>query len=100
MVEGKLIKHDQYVEELRSLIENNYDSISTNIFLSHKKRVVGEIDLLAEKNGKIDVFEVKCSYRIYKARQQLKKIRKYLGKPINRYYFYCGSSHLLHLVNI
>ncbi len=100
MIKGKLIKHDRYVKELISLIAHNYDTISTHIYLSHKKRIVGEIDLIAEKDGIIDVFEVKCSYRIYKARQQLRKVKKYLGRPVNNYYFYCGSAHLLHLVSI
>ncbi|MFA5141826.1 MAG: hypothetical protein WC471_02565 [Candidatus Woesearchaeota archaeon] len=100
MVKGKLLKHDQYVEELISLIAPNYNNISTHIDLRDRKKVIGEIDLVAEKDGRIDVFEVKCSYRFYKARQQLKKVRKYLGKPIHNYYFYCGSSHLLHLISL
>jgi len=100
VIKAKLIKHDRYVKELVSLIRPNYDSISTHIFLSNNKRVIGEIDIVAEKNGKIDVFEVKCSYRIYKARQQLRKIKKYLDKPINNFFFYCGSANLLHLINI
>ncbi len=100
MVEGKLIKHDQYIEELKDLITHNYDSIDTHIFLSDKKRIVGEIDLIAEREGRRDVFEVKCSYRMYKARQQLKKIKRYTKSPIDNYFFYCGSSHLLHLVSV
>lgn len=100
MIKDKLIKHDRYVKELISLISHNYDSISTHIFFSDKKRVLGEIDLIAERNGIIDVFEVKCSYRVYKARQQLRKVKKYYNRPINNYYFYCGNSKLLHLISI
>jgi len=55
VIKAKLIKHDRYVKELVSLIRPNYDSISTHIFLSNNKRVIGEIDIVAEKNGKIDI---------------------------------------------
>jgi hypothetical protein len=100
VIKGKLIKHDQYIEELKSLISHNYSTISTHVSISDKKRVLGEVDVIAEKNGKVDIFEVKCSYRFYKARQQLKKIKKYMPAPINNCYFYCGNSHLLHLISI
>ena len=70
----------------------NYDRILKHIQLSSKKSDLGEIDLLCIKDGKIDVFEVKCSYRIVKARKQLKRIRRLVDFPDMRAFFYCGSS--------
>lgn len=75
----------------------------TNLPLfSSKRRLIGEIDLVGIKDGKIDVFEVKCSYRIIKAKKQLKKIRKIISftnefKRI-RTFFYCGEASKLELV--
>jgi hypothetical protein len=60
--------------------------------------LVAEIDILAFKEGKYDIYEVKCSHRFYKAKRQLAKIKKLLGnesKKINNSYFYCGESKLL-----
>ncbi|MBU1975316.1 MAG: hypothetical protein KKG59_02830 [Nanoarchaeota archaeon] len=57
-----------------------------------KGRKVGEIDLLAHKDGHTDVFEVKCSPRKVKARKQLKRIKKHIGPENTRCFFYCGAS--------
>ena len=91
-------KHDQYVEYLKEKLLDNYDYVVTNVPIyvqrKRKKRLVGEIDILARKGNHYDIYEVKCSYRIVKARMQMKKIRKNLGSAymINNTYFYCGSS--------
>ena len=94
-----LNKHDQYVELLRRKLEKHYDTIFTNVPIYRKKRrkvrVVGEIDILALKSGKYDIYEVKCSHRITKARMQLQKIKKNSTLDIRRSYFYCGSSQIL-----
>ena len=64
---------------------------------SSKKRMVGEIDILAFKDGFYDIYEVKCSYRITKARKQLERIRKSLkmGRQLRKAYFFCGESKKL-----
>jgi hypothetical protein len=59
---------------------------------SKKKRLVAEIDILAVKDGSFDVYEVKCSYRITKAKHQLKKIRKIFPNDIRKAFFFCGES--------
>lgn len=74
-----MLKHDKYVDALCSRIKSEYDSIERNVPIYSKKkrnrqRLVAEIDILAMKQGKYDVYEVKCSHRYYKARKQLSKI--------------------------
>ena len=91
----KLSKHDKYVLELSSKIRGDYDSISLNVPIKHLKRSLGEIDIIAKKGSRCDIYEVKCSYRISKARRQLRRIKKYLNLKNARSYFYCGSSKLL-----
>lgn len=86
-----------------SRIKPDYDSIERNVpIYSKKKRLVAEIDLLALKEGKYDVYEVKCSHRIYKAKKQLSKIRKLLkkeAKETRNIFFYCGESKMLHNID-
>jgi hypothetical protein len=97
----KQSKHDEYVDHLRNKILDDYDSVLTNVPIylkkKRKKRLVGEIDLLAKKGSVYDIYEVKCSHRITKARMQMKKLRKNLVSThkIDRAYFYCGSSEKL-----
>ena len=55
----RLSKHDRYVLELREKIKHRYDSISVNVKVASKKRSLGEIDLVARKGRKIDLYEVK-----------------------------------------
>ncbi len=91
----RLSKHDRYVEELCAKIKDQYDSVSTYVPVRAKKRMLAEVDVLAKKGDDVDLYEVKCSPRIVKARRQLRKLSKYLGGAMNicNYYFYCGSSH-------
>jgi hypothetical protein len=59
-----------------------------------KKRMLAEVDVLARKGNSIDLYEVKCSPRVTKAKRQLRKASKYLKNAhIANYYLYCGSSH-------
>lgn len=94
-------KHDQYVEELKHHLTGRYDQILTNVVIYRrkrsKKRVVAEIDLLAKSGNKYHIYEVKCSYRVTKARMQLAKIRNKIDQryKITKSFFYCGSSGLL-----
>ncbi|MFT4310404.1 MAG: hypothetical protein ACMXYC_02125 [Candidatus Woesearchaeota archaeon] len=86
-------KHDTYVQELVEQLEPRYDSLETNVLIYYKKRVVAEIDILAKKNDTVHVYEVKCSYRISKARKQMKKLQKHVPHALA--FFYCGDSRLL-----
>ncbi len=84
-------KHDQYVEQLVSqLEEENYDYISTHLKVKGKKRTVAEVDVLARKGSKLHIYEVKCSYRIVKAKKQLKRIKRVFSNEKVECYFYCG----------
>lgn len=91
----RLSKHDRYVEELCAKIKDSYDSVSKHVTVRAKKRMLAEVDVLARKGNNVDLYEVKCSPRIVKARRQLRKLSRYLGSAMNisNYYFYCGSSH-------
>ena len=99
----KILKHEKYVDALCSQLKPDYDEILRNVpIYSKRKRLVAEIDVLAMKEGKYDVYEVKCSHRIYKAKKQLTKIRKLLrkeSKEVSGVYFYCGESSTLHNVD-
>lgn len=102
---SRISKHDSYVNKLKSEIEDFYDSIILNYTFfaksRHSKRIVtrGEVDIIGIKGRTVDAFEVKCSNRVSKARQQLKKIKKRLGKEFDdkkiNTFFYCGSSDML-----
>ncbi len=95
MKTAKISKHDMYVLELREKIKADYDSVSVNVPLRHSKRLLGEIDLIGKKGNRFDVYEVKCSYRIVKAKKQLNRIKRILKVENIRSYFYCGNSKLL-----
>jgi hypothetical protein len=88
---------------LCSQLKPGYEQILRNVpIYSKRKRLVAEIDILALKEGKYDIYEVKCSHRIYKAKKQLTKIRKLLrkeSKVVSGAYFYCGESSTLHDVD-
>ena len=91
---AKLSKHDKYVEELCISIQDRYDSLSKFITLKAKKRMLAEVDVLARKGDHVDLYEVKCSPRITKAKRQLRKVSRYLtNQNIENCYLYCGSSH-------
>ena len=91
----RLSKHDRYVLELSSRIKDSYDSLSLNVPIKHEKRSLGEIDIVAKKGNRLDLYEVKCSYRIVKAKKQLKRIKNILNLKNARSYFYCGNSNVL-----
>ncbi len=91
----KLTKHDRYVLELKDKIKHKYDFVSVNVKIPGKKRSLGEIDLVAKKGHNIDLYEVKCSHRILKAKKQLKRMKRLMNLDKSRAYFYCGSSECL-----
>lgn len=88
-------KHDRYVTQLVDQLTPIYDDISTHLKLSKKKRTIAEIDIMAKKGKDIHFFEVKCSYRIVKAKKQLKRLRKIFNDDSICLYFYCGSADKL-----
>ena len=88
-------KHDKYVVELCKRLSYAYDILLTNVPLKRNDRLIGEIDIYARKGTRIDIYEVKCSYRIAKAKKQLKKVKSYLELDDVHNYFYCGNSDLL-----
>jgi len=88
--------HDQYTQELLEKIKDNYDTISTNVKIKTPKRSLAEVDVMAKKGNITDVYEVKSSFRIVKARKQAKLLRKHLD--FNNMYFYCGATSSLILL--
>jgi Holliday junction resolvase-like predicted endonuclease len=94
----RLTKHDRYVHELKNKIKHKYDSISVNVKIGIRKRSLGEIDIVAKKGNDIDLYEVKCSHRILKAKKQLNRIKRLLKLENSRAFFYCGSSGALMVV--
>lgn len=91
----RISKHDRYVLELRDKVKNRYDFISTNVKISGRKRSLAEIDLIGRKGNTIDLYEVKCSHRVLKAKKQLERAKRILRLDNSKSYFYCGSSGAL-----
>jgi len=96
------LKHDRYLEAFTERIRPLYENVQTNVTLyskrRNKQRKIAEIDILAKKNDdSFDVFEVKCSYRIVKARKQLKRIKRLMPK-VDKTFLFCGESGLLETV--
>ena len=88
-------KHDKHIESLCDKLRSEYDLILCNVPLySCRRRRVAEIDILGVNEKYCDVFEVKCSHRITKARKQLNKIRR-LMSGVRHTFFYCGNSEEL-----
>jgi len=93
------LKHDKYLEDLCESIKDDYDGLWKNVtlFSPKTKRKVAEIDVLAVRDNKYYVYEVKCSYRISKARRQLKKIKRLLPN-VSELFFFCGEGNLIEKV--
>jgi len=84
-------KHDRYVQELYKKVQDRYDYLILDYEIGGSKRLLGQVDLAGIRKDKTDLFEVKCSYRIHKARKQLKRAQKIMRVQGNLF-FYCGSS--------
>lgn len=99
-IKPKLSKHDQHLETLSKRVENNYDFVLKEVpIYSKRRRLVGEIDMIGVKNDYCDLFEVKCSHRITKAKMQLRKYKKVIrGKRVRKTYFFCGDSGQLLII--
>jgi len=88
------------LHDLCRKVKSDYNSLSTNVRLFSKKgRVLAEIDLLAVRENGCDVYEVKCSYRITKAKKQLLRIKRLMPEVTNLYFF-CGESGVLKEVEV
>ena len=75
-----------------------YDFLLCNVPLySSRHRRIAEIDILAVAGQYCDIYEVKCSYRLAKAKKQLGKIKKILSRDsfVRDSFFYCGESRKL-----
>lgn len=88
-------KHDRYVQQLVRQLRPDYDDISTHLKLERKKRLIGEIDVVARRGKELHLFEVKCSHRIVKAKKQLFKLKKIFSHYETTCYFYCGAGNKL-----
>lgn len=86
------------MEQLFERIKGEYDSIERHVLLRGRKSLKAEIDILGRKGGHLDVYEVKCSPRICKARRQLTHIRKLLKADDISLIFYCGMADKLELI--
>jgi hypothetical protein len=95
---AKKLKHDRYLEDLCDKIKPDYDQLFTNISLysdPRKQRKIAEIDIIAmNEDSSCDIYEVKCSYRITKAKKQLQKIRRLMPQA-KKLFFFCGQSGAL-----
>lgn len=85
-------RHEEHVLNLIEQLRKHYDSVRTNVVVEGRKRKLCEIDVLAMKDDEIDIFEVKCSPRLAKARKQMKKVKKYSRYKDANFYVYCGDS--------
>jgi Holliday junction resolvase-like predicted endonuclease len=83
------------VQELVQQIRPNYDDISTHQIFKKKRRMITEVDILARKGDEIHIYEVKCSYRITKARKQLNRARGLFRNQKTACFFYCGIGKAL-----
>ncbi len=94
----RISKHDKYVLELRDKVKHKYDFISTNVKIPGRKRSLGEIDLIGRRGDFVDLYEVKCSHRLFKAKKQLERAKRILQLGNSKSYFYCGGSGTLVVV--
>lgn len=81
------------MQQLYERIKDDYDVVEHHVKLHSRRALRGEIDLIGYKDGRVDVYEVKCSYRIYKARRQLEHIRRILNIPDLHMFFYHGAAN-------
>jgi Holliday junction resolvase-like predicted endonuclease len=81
--------------DLKDKVKDKYDYVSLHVKVSAKKRSLGEIDLIARKGNKVDLYEFKCSHRILKAKKQLNRMKRVLNLKKANSYFYCGSSGII-----
>ena len=94
----KLTKHDRYVEELRQRVEERYYEVLVNQKVYARKRIVAEADLIGVRDGRVDIYEVKCSYRPTKAKAQLRKLKRIFSGSyaVDSLFFYPANTERLY----
>jgi hypothetical protein len=95
---ARMTKHDRYVEELRSRIEDRYDEILVNHKVYVRKRIIAEADLVGVKGNRADIYEVKCSFRPTKAKAQLRKLKRIFSHSysVGSLFFYPANTEQLY----
>ncbi|MFH1174881.1 MAG: hypothetical protein V1725_07125 [archaeon] len=97
-------KHDKYIDCLCERLSDEYDHMLRNVPIydnrRRKRTLVAEVDILAFKEEYCDIYEVKCSFRMAKAKKQLDRICRLISKrtPVKNVFFYCGESGRLLVV--
>jgi len=83
-------------------IRDQYDSVHRHVvlygFKRRKRKVIGEVDLIGVRKDGLDLYEVKCSHRVVKARKQLRKAKRILNEQNAKTYFYNGESGQIHSI--
>lgn len=99
----QLNKHDRYVKKLLQRLQGRYDVLYTHYPLFGRKCQLAEIDVMGIKGDTIDVYEIKCSPRMVKAKKQLSRIKRLLTdngvQQINTF-FYCGLSNAVVVMDV
>ena len=94
----RLTKHDRYVEALKERVGYRYDEILTNHKIYAHKRIVAEADLVGRRGDRIDIYEVKCSFRPTKAKAQLRKLKRIFSRSysVGSLFFYPANTEQLY----
>lgn len=80
---GKLKGHDDYVNDLVKLIDEQYLGLIKKFDYGSAVRILGEVDVIGISTGRFDLYEVKSNRNtgsLRKAVSQLKTARAYLGQ--------------------
>gem|GEM_PF-2360319 len=80
-------------------LQGHYDRLLLHVEFKTKKRSLGEIDIVGMRGEQFDLFEVKCSYRIVKARKQLVRFHRLLRYQSDALFFYHGGSKSLYRID-
>jgi hypothetical protein len=90
MARSKPKTHDDYIRQLRKLVEKDYLGFICNFTYSSSFGTIGEVDLIGVHTNIFDLYEVKSNTKansMRKAVTQLKTARQYLGQQGREYVF-------------